>query len=156
MAAWPHILACLYAFRVSMAGWDTRNDARSRTRSVGPREPVGAALETSLLVRRALARFFTEYDLLICPTSPTVAWPLTMLGPTQIGGVDVPPRGHAVFTPLINHALAPAVSIPCGRGRDGLPVGLQIIGRRGADHLVLATAAAAESVLSDLNDYARC
>jgi len=117
---------------------------------------VAAALETSLLVRRALARFFADHDLLICPTSPTVAWPLTMLGPTHIGGVAVPPRGHAVFTPLVNHALAPAASIPCGRGRDNLPVGLQIIGRRGADHLVLAAAAWAEVALAELNDYPRC
>ncbi|MFZ4808375.1 MAG: amidase [Hyphomicrobiaceae bacterium] len=116
---------------------------------------VAAALETSLLVRRAFAGFFADYDLLIAPTSPTVAWPLTALGPTHIGGVPVPPRGHAVFTPLINHALAPAISIPCGRGRDGLPVGVQIIGRRGTDHLVLAAAAIAEDLLADLNDYPR-
>jgi aspartyl-tRNA(Asn)/glutamyl-tRNA(Gln) amidotransferase subunit A len=117
---------------------------------------VAGALETSLLVRRSLARFFADHDLLLCPTSPTVAWPLTRLGPTHIGGVTVPPRGHAVFTPLINHALAPAISIPCGRGRNGLPVGLQIIGRRGADHRVLTAAKAAEAVLADINDYPRC
>jgi aspartyl-tRNA(Asn)/glutamyl-tRNA(Gln) amidotransferase subunit A len=116
---------------------------------------VAAALETSLLVRRSLAGFMGEYDLLLCPTTPTVAWPLTQLGPKRIGGVEVPPRGHAVFTPLINHALAPAISIPCGRARDGLPVGLQLIGQRGADRLVLAAARAAETLLGDMNDYPR-
>jgi ABC-type Fe3+/spermidine/putrescine transport system ATPase subunit len=117
---------------------------------------VARALETSLLVRRALARFFAEHDLLISPPSPTVAWPLTDPGPARIGGVAVQPRGHAVFTPLINHALAPAISIPCGRGRDGLPVGLQIIAPRGADHRVLAFARAAEAALAPMNNYPRC
>ena len=117
---------------------------------------VATALETSLLVRRAFAGFFHDVDLLLAPTAPCVAWPLRDLGPKRIGGIEVPPRGHAVFTPLINHALAPAISIPCGRGRDGLPVGLQIIARRGAYHRVLAAAAAAENLLADMNDYPRC
>ncbi len=117
---------------------------------------VAQALETSLLVRRALAAFFADHDLLLAPTVPCTAWPWTELGPKQIGGVDVPPRGHAVFTPLINHATAPAISIPCGRASNGLPIGLQIIGPRGADHRVLAAARAAETVLTDLNDYPRC
>ena len=43
-------------------------------------------------------------------------------------GCDVEPRAHAVFTPFVNHAMAAAISIPCGSGRDGLPVGLQLVG----------------------------
>jgi len=117
---------------------------------------VGRALEASAAIKRTVAQLFTDYDLLLCPTAPCVAWPLTELGPKQIGGVDVPPRGHAVFTPLFNHALVPAISIPCGRGRDGLPVGLQIVGRRGRDRTVLAAAADAERILAPINDYPRC
>jgi aspartyl-tRNA(Asn)/glutamyl-tRNA(Gln) amidotransferase subunit A len=108
---------------------------------------VAAALDLGARVRRSVAQFFTRFDLLLGPTAPCVSWPHDRLGPETIGGVSVPPRGHAVFTPLFNHALAPAISIPCGAGRDGLPVGLQIIGPRGADHRVLAFAAAAESAL---------
>jgi len=112
---------------------------------------VALALETGLRVRRAVASFLNSYDLLIGPTTPCVAWPHTQLGPTHIGGVAVPPRGHAVFTPLFNHALVPAISIPCGKGRDGLPVGLQMIMRRGRDHALLAAAAKAESALVTVN-----
>jgi aspartyl-tRNA(Asn)/glutamyl-tRNA(Gln) amidotransferase subunit A len=116
---------------------------------------VGRALDASAAIKRAIAQFFADYDLLLCPTAPCVAWPLIELGPKRIGGVEVPPRGHAVFTPLFNHALVPAISIPCGRGRDGLPVGLQIVSRRGHDRAVLAAAAEAERILAPINDYAR-
>lgn len=109
---------------------------------------VAAALEAGHVVRRALAHFFTRYDILLAPTAPCVAWSIDRLGPSHIGGVEVPPRGHAVFTPLFNHALTPAISIPCGSGRAGLPVGLQIASRRGADRHVLAVAAEAEAVLA--------
>jgi aspartyl-tRNA(Asn)/glutamyl-tRNA(Gln) amidotransferase subunit A len=110
---------------------------------------VAHALALGAEVARALAGFLREVDLLIGPTTPCVAWPLERLGPETIGGVAVSPRGHAVFTPLFNHAKVPALSLPCGRGRDGLPVGLQIIARRGRDRLVLAFAARAEAVLGD-------
>lgn len=107
---------------------------------------VAAALALGAEVARAVAGFFADTDLLLCPTVPCVAWPLDRLGPETIGGRAVPPRAHAVFTPLFNHARVPALSLPCGHGRDGLPVGLQIVGPRGADLRVLAFAAFAERV----------
>lgn len=116
---------------------------------------VAAVLEASLQVKRNLAAFFGDHDVLLCPTAPCVAWSVAHLGPSHIGGVEVPARGHAVFTPLFNHALTPAISIPCGRGRDGLPVGLQIVARRGRDRLLLDVARQAESILSSMNAYAK-
>lgn len=110
---------------------------------------VASALEASQDVRRALAGFFLDVDLVVSPTTPCVAWPHEQLGPARIGGSEVDPRGHAVFTPLFNHGHAPAISIPCGRGRDGLPVGLQIAGPAGSDHLVLAFAAEAERAIAE-------
>lgn len=109
---------------------------------------LARALHASEAVRHAVARFFQSFDLLIGPTTPCVAWPFNKLGPETIGGVPVPPRGHAVFTPLFNHALAPAISIPSGTGRDGLPVGLQIVGARGRDRTVLKAARAFEAILA--------
>lgn len=117
---------------------------------------VAQALEASQKIKRTVGLFFQDYDLLLSPTAPCVAWPHTRLGPERIGGVEVGPRGHAVFTPLFNHGLVPAISIPCGQGRDGLPVGLQIIGRRGQDRRVLAAAAIAETHLARFNAYPRC
>ena len=110
---------------------------------------IAGALEASQVIKRSVAAFLGEHDVLLAPTAPCVAWPATELGPTHIGGVAVAPRAHAVFTPFFNHALTPALSLPCGLGRDRLPVGLQIIARRGHDRRVLALAAAAERVLSE-------
>lgn len=116
---------------------------------------VTAALEASHRIRRALAGFFRDFDLLLCPTAPCVAWDIDRLGPARIGGIEVAARGHAVFTPFFNHALTPAISIPCGRGRDGLPVGLQIVAVRGQDRLVLAVAVRAEAALASHNSVER-
>lgn len=113
-----------------------------------PATTLAGAMESSLLVRRAAARFFADFDLLISPTTPCVAWSNTVSAPAEIGGMPVDPRGHAVFTPLFNHAWTPALSVPCGRGRDNLPVGMQIVGPIGQDRKVLAFAAFAERVFA--------
>jgi aspartyl-tRNA(Asn)/glutamyl-tRNA(Gln) amidotransferase subunit A len=110
---------------------------------------VAGALEFSQGVKRSAATFFAEYDLLLTPTTPCVAWSATELGPAMIGGVPVAPRAHAAFTPFFNHALTPALSLPCGVGRDRLPVGLQIIARRAHDRRLLALAATAERTFSE-------
>ncbi|ALG72892.1 amidotransferase [Azospirillum thiophilum] len=109
---------------------------------------VAAAQLLGAEVARALAAAFDGIDLIIGPTTPCVAWPLDRLGPETIGGQPVPPRAHAVFTPLFNHAKAPALSLPCGTGRDRLPVGLQIVAPRGMDRRVLRFAAFAEETLA--------
>lgn len=109
---------------------------------------IARALHASEAIRHGVARFFQRFDLVIGPTTPCVAWPWRQLGPSMIGGQTVPPRGHAVFTPLFNHALTPAISIPCGTGRDGLPVGLQIVGARQRDRSVLKAAAVFEAILA--------
>jgi len=116
---------------------------------------VADVLETSARIKRAVAELFVSHDVLVCPTAPCVAWPSSELGPSRIGGRAVTPRAHAIFTPFFNHALVPAISIPCGRGRAGLPVGLQLIARHGEDRRLLATAAAIETVLEPLNRYCR-
>ncbi len=109
---------------------------------------VASAQLLGVEVARALAGYFTGVDLLIGPTTPCVAWPLDRLGPETIGGQAVPPRAHAVFTPLFNHAKVPAISLPCGAGRDGLPVGLQLVAPRGLDRRLLRFAAFIETVLA--------
>ena len=109
---------------------------------------VARARLASGAIARALADFFGDVDLLLCPTVPCAPWPLDRLGPETIDGQAVEPRAHAVFTPFFNHALVPAVTIPCGLTDDGLPIGLQIVGPRGSDRHVLDAAAALEASIS--------
>ena len=109
---------------------------------------LARALAASASIARAHAAFFADVDVLLCPTVPCVAWPLTRSGPATIGGRAVSPRAHAVFTPFVNHAKAPALSLPCGMDDAGLPFAMQIIGRRGGDHDVLRFAGRAEAILS--------
>lgn len=108
---------------------------------------VAAALIASATIANAFAAFFTEIDLLLAPTVPCVAWPLTQLGPDMIGGRVASPRAHAVFTPFVNHARLPAISIPCGTDAAGLPFGLQLIARRGQDRTLLRAAQHIEALL---------
>jgi aspartyl-tRNA(Asn)/glutamyl-tRNA(Gln) amidotransferase subunit A len=111
---------------------------------------VAGALLLSERVAVAAARFFADsgVDALIGPTTPCTAWPVEKLGPDSIDGVAVGPRGHAVFTPLFNHSRQPAISVPCGFDRAGLPIGLQIVMPRLKDRTLLALAAQIEAVLS--------
>jgi aspartyl-tRNA(Asn)/glutamyl-tRNA(Gln) amidotransferase subunit A len=100
----------------------------------------------------SFTRFFGQggdrgFDALLCPVSPVEAWSLGSLGPSAIGGLPAGPRGHAAFTPIFNYGGVPALSLPCGTGRQGLPVGLQIAGPRFADALVLQLGWHAEQVL---------
>jgi aspartyl-tRNA(Asn)/glutamyl-tRNA(Gln) amidotransferase subunit A len=88
--------------------------------------------------------FFERYDLLL---TPTVACPPFALGldhPSEIAGKTLPPYGWLPYTYPFNLTGQPAASVPCGFTRDGLPIGLQIVGRRFDDALVLRAAAAFE------------
>ncbi|WP_328397478.1 amidase [Nocardia sp. NBC_00416] len=93
-----------------------------------------------------MGTFHTAYDILITPTVPITAF---------AAGHDVPPgsgmSGWPEWTPYtypFNLTQQPALSIPAGHTSDGMPVGLQIIGPRHSDDLVLAVGRYAEAVLS--------
>jgi aspartyl-tRNA(Asn)/glutamyl-tRNA(Gln) amidotransferase subunit A len=112
-----------------------------------PGTDVVAAFRLADACARSVAQFFTEYDYLLTPTTACVSWPVEQVHPKVIENKEAGPRGHAVFTPLFNLALVPGISIPCGTGRDGLPVGLQIVAPRLHDRPLLAMAQRAEMAL---------
>lgn len=99
---------------------------------------------------QAVMAFFERYDLLLTPTMPAGAWrhgggPAE--GPATIGGQPV---NHLIdrvpCTYPFNITGQPAISLPCGFTADGLPIGLQIVGRWHADSAVLRAAAAFEAL----------
>ena len=89
-------------------------------------------------------RFMANYDLLITPTLAVPAFPLYMQGPEIIEGKMVTSGDWLCFTYICNLTGQPAASIPAGFTKDGLPVGMQIIGRHLADRTVLAASGAFE------------
>jgi Asp-tRNA(Asn)/Glu-tRNA(Gln) amidotransferase A subunit family amidase len=90
-------------------------------------------------------RFFETYDLLLSPTVATAAFELGQLYPSTIDGRAVSREASSAFTFPFNMTGEPAASVPCGFTRDGLPIGLQIIGRRFDDATVLRASAAYEA-----------
>ena len=96
-------------------------------------------------MRDEMYRFFETYDLLLTPTTPTVAFDLTLPAPRTIAGVPVVGGNPSYsFTSPFNMTGSPAASIPAGWTDDGLPIGLQIVGGHLADQTVLRASAAFE------------
>ena len=89
-------------------------------------------------------RFHEKYDLLLTPTVATAAFELGILYPDVIDGKPVSREASSAFTFPFNMTGEPAASVPCGFTREGLPIGLQVVGRRFADATVLRACAALE------------
>jgi aspartyl-tRNA(Asn)/glutamyl-tRNA(Gln) amidotransferase subunit A len=91
------------------------------------------------LIREEFDRVFSSVDCLITPTSPTTAFRLgeKTSDPVQMYLSDI-------FTVGANLAGLPAMSVPCGTAADGLPVGLQIMGKSFDEETVLRVGNAVE------------
>jgi aspartyl-tRNA(Asn)/glutamyl-tRNA(Gln) amidotransferase subunit A len=90
-------------------------------------------------------RFFEKYDLLLSPAVACPPLPLGQLFASAIGGVKVGRDAGSAFTFPFNLTGQPAASVPCGFTRAGLPIGLQVVGRRFDDATVLRACAAFEA-----------
>lgn len=93
---------------------------------------------------QTLASIFRDVDLIVTPTTATTAFGAEGPMPTEIDGKKIRPMHAICFTYPFNMSGHPAVTIPCGFDSQGMPVGLQIVGRRRSDHILLALAAAYE------------
>jgi amidase len=107
----------------------------------------------------AIESVLQRYELLVTPTLACMpvknATDGNTLGPSQINGEEVDPLIGWCLTYLTNFSGHPSASIPAGLV-DGLPVGMQIIGRRAADVDVLAASAAFEKVRPWTDAYQIC
>ena len=97
-------------------------------------------------VRRMIANSFNDAfeqcDLIICPSSAGTAMPLDSgLSPLEFYALDL-------FTVAMNLAGVPACSVPCGVAQNGLPLGIQVVGRRFDDMRVLQLAKHIETAAS--------
>ena len=106
-------------------------------------------LTNANITRKAVAntmwRFMARYDLLLTPTLTVPPFAIHMQGPEKVDGRYVRPEQWLSFTYPMNMTGQPAASVPAGWTDDGLPVGLQIVGRHLDDALVLRASAAFEA-----------
>jgi aspartyl-tRNA(Asn)/glutamyl-tRNA(Gln) amidotransferase subunit A len=142
---WPAHLARLSP---KLAEWESRMDP-------GLVACIRAGLDVSMtdymLARdrkmayvAAVHRWFEDWDFLVTPSVSVPAFPAERLMPADWPAHDWDWVSWAEFSYPFNFTGDPATSVPCGFTRDGLPVGLQIAGRRFDDLGVLQAAAAFE------------
>ena len=105
---------------------------------------LAAAHEARGSYTAAMDAFFERHDLLVTPTMPCPPFRAGADQPGWVAGRPTEYLSWTAFTYPFNVTGQPAASVPCGHDRDGLPVGLQIVGRRGEDALVLRAARAFE------------
>ena len=106
-----------------------------------PDEAVAASRAAREDYRERALGALDGFDVLLTPTMPMVA------PPVGIGDLTLRERMISLTRPA--NALGwPALALPCGAAEDGLPASLQIIGRPGADGLVLALGEALEAALA--------
>jgi aspartyl-tRNA(Asn)/glutamyl-tRNA(Gln) amidotransferase subunit A len=104
---------------------------------------VGQAMAARAAYWDRMCRAFEQFDVLVTPTISVPAFALGIVGPTEVAGRSVVHLAWTLAYPF-NLTGQPAVTVPCGFTESGLPVGLQIVGRRYADGAVLRAAAAFE------------
>jgi aspartyl-tRNA(Asn)/glutamyl-tRNA(Gln) amidotransferase subunit A len=110
-------------------------------------------LYRAIFLRTAMYRhvqgWFDQADIVVTPTLARTALPIDhdFFAPVEIDGrpVDTMRRAWYPYTLPFNMTGNPALSIPCGFDGDGLPVGLQLVGRIGEDALLLRAAALFEA-----------
>jgi amidase len=107
---------------------------------------VGKAETARTALYQRVRQFFETYDLLLLPTTIAPPYPAAGGYPTEVAGRAIStPYEILLLTYAFNLTGQPAISVPAGWTDEGLPIGLQIVGRRHADALVLRTAAAFEA-----------
>ncbi|MEY2341360.1 Asp-tRNA(Asn)/Glu-tRNA(Gln) amidotransferase subunit GatA [Acidithiobacillus sp. IBUN Pt1247-S3] len=90
------------------------------------------AQQVRALIREDFRRAFAEVDVIMGPATPSTAFALgaKSADPVAMYLADI-------YTIAVNLAGIPALSLPCGFSKDGLPIGLQIMGDYFADELIL-------------------
>jgi amidase len=111
-----------------------------------------AANEQRARMKGEVAEVFARYDAILAPVTPTAAFPHDLAGTQATRRLTTSDGRRIAYLEQLDWiALAtlcdlPATVIPIGSTPEGLPVGVQIIGRPGADASTLATAAALQSL----------
>lgn len=170
-ALWLRLCGLLYGTLVdAVEGWGGPNLIRDHADELTPaframvEEGQGFTvhdIRRDMILRTAVQDtvqdIFDRFDFIVTPTlalSPVTNAPDgTTVGPSRINGVAVDPSIGWCLTYPFNFTGNPAASVPCGLTAAGLPVGMQVVGRRHADRALLAACAALEVVAPWASTY---
>lgn len=103
------------------------------------------ALKTKALIKQAFDRAFAKYDIILAPAAPTTAPKLneSLKDPIKMYLGDI-------YTISVNLAGLPGISVPCGKDRSGMPIGLQLIADCFKEDNILKAAYAYEKAAGDV------
>jgi amidase len=128
-----------------------RNEVKDTIRwEIDRGERLTAAEIASALIKRTelfhrMREFMARYEFFVLPTTQVPPFDVTQPYPTEIDGVPMATyidwMQSCYFISIVSN---PAISIPCGFTDEGLPVGLQIVGRHNDDWRLLQIAHAFE------------
>jgi len=106
------------------------------------------AQQVRTLVKNEFAKAFEKYDVILTPTAPTVAFDIGARSnnPLEMYLADI-------CTVSINIAGLPAISLPCGVDRTGMPVGMQLIGNYFKEETILNAAYTYEQTIKFREKY---
>jgi amidase len=111
-------------------------------------QQIGAAERARGRLFKSVAAFFTRYDLLLCPAACTPPYDVNQRYVTEVAGHKF--ESYIDWLRLVSAITltsCPALSLPCGFTKEGLPVGLQLVGKPRGEAELLSAAAALEEAL---------
>ena len=97
------------------------------------------ALKTKALINKAFDDAFAKYDVILVPVAPTTALKMgeSLSDPIKMYLGDI-------YTVSVNLAGLPGISLPCGQDKDGMPVGMQLLGQTFDEESIIRAAYAFE------------
>lgn len=120
------------------------DDIRAGERLTGA--DVARAYQQRTALADTMRRYFSEYDVLLLPTSQVPPFPADQEYPTEIEGRPMETYLDWMRSAyLITVTGCPAISVPAGRTPEGLPVGVQLVAPHGQDRRLLEIASAFEA-----------
>lgn len=124
-------------FAATQTAWVAVHEA-ARARGAGWRT-IRSAARALAAVEEAWARAFDRYDAIVCPPAMCTAFTHRPTGtPIEVDGGPIPYWGLARYTTPFNLIGHPALVYPVTLDGRGLPIGVQVVGRRGEDERLLA------------------
>lgn len=119
-------------------------------------QDIARGLDLQTQLYRRWQAFFHDYDYIISPAVTISPRPWSELWPREINGQPTRTYYHWLALAYVTSlAGVPSISLPVGRDQQGMPFGLQIVGRRGDDSGVLRVAKALEQALKKDPQLAR-